>query len=619
MLPFRLGLCMAGSISAGAYTAGVLDALYEALEKWEDVRKGGLEKHIPQHRVVIDVFSGASGGGMCGVISALSLQDSNRYIGHHSSRLYHAWVEMNDAGSSTTLQQMLGNSDTKAGREVRSILDSSFIDHIADRNLETNNFTCRNSNCRPWLSQDLDIVVTASNLRGLSYNVNFRGTSASQQHMMTNHKLLLKFSTDQKYRPATQKITTKSADGKETITTRNVYPTDVMFVDFKSGFNIKRLKNAAKITGAFPFGLAPRNLEIEKELMENILFNKTELIHIDDKTSCKKTTASKNLPEWGTANYPEYETVCVDGGMTNNEPFEITRQILLQKGVPRDNMPREAALADRAILMVDPFPDTNIFEANFSKPRNLPDLAKKILKVLMNQPLFKTEDIELAQEDDVFSRFLIIPTRHDNYAAKPIACGTLGGFGGFFKKSFREHDFRLGRYNCRRFLLYHFGLPEEVAETNPVFKGCWTEEAKQKWRYYDQFRGKWMLPFIPILDLNEDDNIDSAKDKNLAKIPYPDYSEKELKALRPLIWKRVFTVMKNLAHHHVKRQVKNNNPVKKPIAIGIYLVLLFYGILLSPFILLGAFPTYLYLRYAILQKITHVIRENFTVYKLMKP
>ncbi len=30
--PFQLGICMAGAVSAGAYTAGVLDCLMEALE-----------------------------------------------------------------------------------------------------------------------------------------------------------------------------------------------------------------------------------------------------------------------------------------------------------------------------------------------------------------------------------------------------------------------------------------------------------------------------------------------------------------------------------------------------------------------------------------------------------
>ena len=37
--PFKIGLCMAGAVSAGAYTAGVMDYLIEALDEWEKQKK----------------------------------------------------------------------------------------------------------------------------------------------------------------------------------------------------------------------------------------------------------------------------------------------------------------------------------------------------------------------------------------------------------------------------------------------------------------------------------------------------------------------------------------------------------------------------------------------------
>ena len=36
---FRIGICMAGAVSAGAFTAGVMDYLMEALGDWEE-KKG---------------------------------------------------------------------------------------------------------------------------------------------------------------------------------------------------------------------------------------------------------------------------------------------------------------------------------------------------------------------------------------------------------------------------------------------------------------------------------------------------------------------------------------------------------------------------------------------------
>ena len=57
---FHLGLCMAGSVSAGAYTAGVMDYLFEALNNWYAKKDKG-DPGIPDHDVLIDVFGGSSG------------------------------------------------------------------------------------------------------------------------------------------------------------------------------------------------------------------------------------------------------------------------------------------------------------------------------------------------------------------------------------------------------------------------------------------------------------------------------------------------------------------------------------------------------------------------------
>ena len=40
---FYIGICMAGAVSAGAYTAGVIDYLLEALTEWERRKKEGKE------------------------------------------------------------------------------------------------------------------------------------------------------------------------------------------------------------------------------------------------------------------------------------------------------------------------------------------------------------------------------------------------------------------------------------------------------------------------------------------------------------------------------------------------------------------------------------------------
>ena len=71
--PFEIGICMAGAVSAGAYTAGVMDFLIQALDEWEK-RKVEDPENTPLHDVVIPVLGGASAGGMTSIITANAIQ-----------------------------------------------------------------------------------------------------------------------------------------------------------------------------------------------------------------------------------------------------------------------------------------------------------------------------------------------------------------------------------------------------------------------------------------------------------------------------------------------------------------------------------------------------------------
>jgi predicted acylesterase/phospholipase RssA len=99
MAVFKIGINMAGAISAGAYTAGVLDFLTEALDEWYKAKSRG--EAVPQHDVSIEVLAGASAGGMCAAISAVMLQEDFEHI-HDTTkcgtnnRFYESWVNKID-------------------------------------------------------------------------------------------------------------------------------------------------------------------------------------------------------------------------------------------------------------------------------------------------------------------------------------------------------------------------------------------------------------------------------------------------------------------------------------------------------------------------------------------
>ena len=79
---FQLGLTMAGAVSAGAYSAGVLDFLIEALDQWHKAKAGelpGVEAaQVPRHDVLLSVISGASAGGVTGALAMLAMSGGIR-------------------------------------------------------------------------------------------------------------------------------------------------------------------------------------------------------------------------------------------------------------------------------------------------------------------------------------------------------------------------------------------------------------------------------------------------------------------------------------------------------------------------------------------------------------
>jgi hypothetical protein len=76
MATFRIGINMADAISAGVYTAGVLDFRFGVMDGWYAAKKNGVA--VPMHEVSIEVFSGASASGMCAAISAVIRQGVSR-------------------------------------------------------------------------------------------------------------------------------------------------------------------------------------------------------------------------------------------------------------------------------------------------------------------------------------------------------------------------------------------------------------------------------------------------------------------------------------------------------------------------------------------------------------
>src|SRR6185437_6110708 len=88
-MPKKLAITIAGAVSLGSYEAGVL---WEVLDAIRQHNQDPATK--PEEKVIIDVLTGASAGGMTAVILAQKLLfNSGEFKGPYDNPLYNAWVK----------------------------------------------------------------------------------------------------------------------------------------------------------------------------------------------------------------------------------------------------------------------------------------------------------------------------------------------------------------------------------------------------------------------------------------------------------------------------------------------------------------------------------------------
>lgn len=89
--PKRLAITIASAVSLGSYEAGVL---WEVLSAIQQHNEHDRTRAYPETRIVVDVCTGASAGGMTATILAQKLLfEGESFIDPYENPLYKAWVE----------------------------------------------------------------------------------------------------------------------------------------------------------------------------------------------------------------------------------------------------------------------------------------------------------------------------------------------------------------------------------------------------------------------------------------------------------------------------------------------------------------------------------------------
>ncbi len=507
---FKLCLTMAGAVSAGAYTAGVLDYLLETLELWEKAkvlnRSRGVnhpdyDHSIPMHQVEIDVMSGSSAGGISGSLTLLALADKNyKSINKENPNgidniFYRSWVEMADTKDSSTIDKLLGDKDLKEFGEVRSLLNTKAIDDIAAEAIRIR----EQREIPKYASDSLDVILTTTNLRGINFLVNFDGSrDSSKGTVITNHGGFFR------YKLQNDKYKSGIPESEDEL---------YYVLDISKKKHLQYLKDATLSTAAFPIGLRSREVAISSEYIKRYpkyLFNQSRGIE-------------PLLPEGDI-----YTFNSVDGGVINNEPYGIALKVLKEKN------PKSIEACRYGVIMIDPFPNK---DKDVSKSgKSISSIAKGLLRSLRNQVMFNQEGILDALDLSDRTKFLIEPVRKIKKngewvrSKNDLASAPIGGFAGFLSRDFRAHDFQLGRKNCQDFLRYYFAIPSEEIETRLSIKP--NAEIKERFEFSVppmDVKGDKLFPIIPDMRvlrnfINKFDTETYGKDADIQVLPFPKLS-----------------------------------------------------------------------------------------------
>ena len=466
MATFTLGLSMAGTVSVGSYTAGSLTEIHSWLDKFYAKRNSGTQvklvatgnagpykigdvvvlepSEIPTHDVQIASLTGASGGGINAALLLVGLA-----LNEVESILRDTWLNVD-------VREMLDVSDITNKRDLYALLNVKPIDAMVEvlknKVFGDQNFTTD----KGFLADVVELYQTLSSYEGIPFNLSPSiGTGPKLQYgTYFTHMDYTRFG----FAPKASGLDQQGFDEKPFR----------LGLNWQKGMRLSqdpnwlKLLQASPATAAFPVGFQPRSLKRYRKEYDGKLF----YLDYNNRQAGSATWNYKDIsPSWNAGNPDDsFDMEYFDGGAFNTDTHDLARASLLRK-LQLNSLPRTGKEVKAAVILIDPFPNEPLDYNPGEKVKGLPDLLNQIpllLGSLMNQGRFRADWIEKITDEEYYSRYLISAVRKNpdgNLAKFPLAGASLGAFGGFLDRSFREHDYQLGNYNTYQFLAEHLLVP----------------------------------------------------------------------------------------------------------------------------------------------------------------
>jgi len=468
---FEIGLVLAGTVSAGAYTAGVLDYIIEALDSWTRAKEQR-SPDAPKHEVVISTIAGASGGAINGAILTRAAGWSFQHGSDRDNPFYSTWAHGVDLSDLLSTQVEPGIDGFASLFNCKAI-EKKTAAAIAYQGEELG--AGASPAQRSYLANPLRLFMMVNNVTGVPYTIPMTGESKLGRDFLA-HADFMRFAL--------------AVDGG--VPNCPMSRPDEIVLRSCATENWDRLGAAALATSAFPFAFRARPLT---RALRTAAYRVVVIPAESGAPEIKQL-----IPNWERlvedADPSVVNFVAVDGGTINNEPLDVVRTALA--GLNGRNK-RQGTEADRAVLMIDPFSDPDTLGPR--QPPGVLNLLMPFITSLIYQARFRPEDIALAENNDVFSRFLIAPfgfgPGKSPFSGKAaLASGGLGGFIGYVDRSFQHYDYMLGRRNAYEFLKDDFAFP---ANHHLFNDGNWTDDQRSAQRASPNGSGTEYLRMIPLM------------------------------------------------------------------------------------------------------------------------
>jgi hypothetical protein len=469
---FELGLVLGGTVSAGAYTAGALDLLIEAMDAWH-----GQDNGHPPHRILLKNAAGSSGGAVCSALLALVSNRDLEHIHLKQSDLdrnhppiknvfWNLWVdsfEFSKLVDSSDIGERIHGGPGDKGQHVAGILNASMIDEARAKILQVSSQPATQD--RPWVDKAFRVGITVTNLPGVPYRT--EGIMEAGGYAGENYWAHDDYAW----------FTVPTENPARSIPADDISPDSFNLSDQAVGF--ATLADWATASGALPIGLKARSLS---RPVEHYAYRPRLRVAA---AAGGAYTAYQEWPEPDWSVFPDttYTFTAVDGGCFNNNPVRMVHADLA--GMAGVN-PSGASDARRAMLMIDPL----VAQPSGSDGIGLSAaaVAGAMIGTFTNGARYLTADLERFSKNDVYSRFQLVPSRIIPFSPsgkKPwvdtlvfgeqaLAGTDLGAVGGWCSRRYRVHDFLLGRTNMLAYLKSEFILKAD----NPLFNN-WSDEMRR--------------------------------------------------------------------------------------------------------------------------------------------